>query len=117
MSSPAPHQPATYLRRVNELAEQLLTADDPYDVAVQLWETSGRAVEASALSGSICALWGALTDWVECRRDEEEFARGEMVRAARAWLALNVDDPDAVDRYFEYWLHEVCGYERRSDSR
>jgi hypothetical protein len=59
-----------------------------------------------------CALWGALTDWVEVKPDEEDIARAEMIRAAREWLALNPHDSDAVDAYLDYWLHDVCGYER-----
>ncbi len=49
------------------------------------------------------ALWDALTDWVECKPEEEHRARAEMVGAAREWLALNSADDGAVDSYFECW--------------
>jgi hypothetical protein len=35
-----------------------------------------------------------------------------MVRAAREWLAVGARDSNAVARYFDYWLHDVCGHER-----
>ncbi|MEU4483171.1 hypothetical protein AB0F68_34730 [Micromonospora sp. NPDC023966] len=63
-------------------------------------------------AGSIYCLRGALTDWVELKPDEEERAFAEMARAAREWLALDPRDSGTVRRYFDYWLYDVCGYER-----
>lgn len=101
-----------YLEHTRELAELLLHADDPYDIGIRLWSEGMDSVRVGPYAGSICALWGALTDWVECKPDEEDLARTEMVNAAREWLSLNLDDVDAVNRYFDHWLHDVCGYER-----
>jgi hypothetical protein len=93
---------------------ELLAADDPYEVAWRLW---GRRLEdcPSVLAGNLMALWGALTDWVECKPGEELTAKREMVRAAREWLALDHDDREAVEGYLDYWLHDVCGYARSSE--
>ncbi|MET8147598.1 hypothetical protein ACIBSW_06695 [Actinoplanes sp. NPDC049668] len=116
MSSSAPDDTvAMYLRRIEALTAQLITADDPYQVGVELWSVSLGTLEAGTLSGNMCALWGALTDWAERKPDEEPAAKAEMVRAAQAWLALDPHDHEAVESYFDYWLHGVCRYERDTD--
>ncbi len=113
MSSPARDDVlSAYLQGFRTLAQQLLTADDPYEVGLQLWGASGRADEVGELSGNLCARWGALTDWEERKPHERGVARAEMVRAAREWLAIDPQDGNAVDVYLDYWLHDVCGYER-----
>jgi len=35
-----------------------------------------------------------------------------MVRSAREWLSLDLADREAVERYLDYWVHDVCGYAR-----
>jgi hypothetical protein len=113
MSSPATDDAASaYLGQINALAAQVLTATDPYEVGVKLWGTSGHALLTELLAGSLWRLWGSLTDWVELKPAEADLAKTEMVRAAREWLTLNLNDGDAVGRYFDYWLYDVCGYER-----
>ncbi|MEU7655716.1 hypothetical protein AB0C42_29265 [Micromonospora taraxaci] len=37
-----------------------------------------------------------------------------MARPGREWLALDSHDSHAVRRYVDYWLYDVCGYERPS---
>jgi hypothetical protein len=69
-------------------------------------------LEAEESAGRLYLIWGALTDWVELRPDEEQLTMSEMLRGAREWLTL-CDDRDAVDRYFDHWLYDVCGYKRR----
>jgi hypothetical protein len=61
---------SAYLDLTRQRAEQLLRADDPYDVALQLWGDSAKFL-TSEHSGNMSALWGALTDWVERKPDEE----------------------------------------------
>jgi hypothetical protein len=103
---------SAYLDLTRQRADQLLRADDPYDIALQLWGDSLAVVAAGEYAGSMSALWGALTDWVETKPDEEAGAKAEMIRAAQEWLALDPHDGDAVCRYFDHWLHDVCGYKR-----
>jgi hypothetical protein len=103
---------SAYLDLTRDRAEQLLHADDPYDVGLQYMSGTINVLTSGEYAGSMCALWGALTDWVELRPAEEDSAKAEMLRAAREWLALNPRDSDAVARYFDYWLHDVCGYKR-----
>lgn len=78
-------------------------------------ETLG-VITSGEYAGSMYCLWGALTDWVELKPDEEARACAEMARAAREWLALDPRDSDAVCRYFDHWLYDVCGYKRRNPS-
>ncbi|ETK33070.1 hypothetical protein MPTA5024_26460 [Microbispora sp. ATCC PTA-5024] len=40
---------------------------------------------------SMYNLWGDLTDWVELKPAEEDLVKADMVRAAREWLALNLE--------------------------
>jgi len=104
---------AEYLVHLERLSEQLLTAADPYEVALRIWgDSMGAVSESCVLAHPMWLLWGALTDWVECKPEETELAKTQMVRAAQAWLALDRTDSATVDRYFDYWLYEVCGYER-----
>ena len=104
---------SAYLERARELAEQILRADDPYDLGLQLSGEAANAMSIGEDAGRMWWLWGALTDWVELKPDEEDRAFAEMARAAREWLALDPHDRDAVLRYFDHWLYDVCGYERR----
>ncbi|MFG1841698.1 hypothetical protein ACGFH8_25120 [Micromonospora sp. NPDC049175] len=90
--------------------EQLVTAQDPYEVGMELWDASGRA--AGELAYNMQLIWGALTDWVELKPEDGQQARAEMQRAAREWLALDSADRTAVERYLDDWVHDVCGYDR-----
>jgi hypothetical protein len=103
---------SAYLGRARDLAEQILRADDPYDLGMQFMGETLDVITIGEYAGSMYCLWGALTDWVELKPDEEDSAFAEMVRAAREWLALDPHDRDAVRRYFDHWLYDVCGYER-----
>ncbi|MBM7490776.1 hypothetical protein JOD64_001998 [Micromonospora luteifusca] len=114
MSSSDDEAWSAYLERVRNLAEQVLRADDPYDLGLQFMGETIDVISIGEYAVSMYNLWGALTDWVELKPDEEERAFAEMTRAARDWLALDPRDSEAVRRYFDYWLYDVCGYERRS---
>ena len=99
----APGRPARHARlrwhRLDSLALQFM--GDTLDV-----------LTIGDFAGSMYVLWGELTDWVELKPDEQGRAETEMVRAAREWLALDRRDSKGVARYFDYWLHDVCGHER-----
>jgi hypothetical protein len=99
-----------HLNEITGLAGQLLTAENPYEVGLQLW--GGAMSHPGELAGNVQALWGSLTDWVERKPAEQDLATAEMVRAAHEWLALDLSSRGNVDRYLDYWLHDVCGYAR-----
>ncbi|WP_084259194.1 hypothetical protein [Microtetraspora malaysiensis] len=103
---------SAYLERTRDLAEQLLRANDPYDVGLELMGETIEVFTIGDWAGSMYTLWGDLTDWVELKPAEEELAQAEMVRAAREWLALNPRDSDAVGRYFDHWLYDVFGHDQ-----
>ncbi|SCE96420.1 hypothetical protein GA0070607_3745 [Micromonospora coriariae] len=108
---PIPEQPA-FLARMHLLATEVGEASDVYAAGLRLWEEAGRAVEAGELAGNLCALWGALTDWVELKPDEADQAEAAMRQAAQDWLGVDQADRCAVERYLDHWLHDICGYER-----
>jgi hypothetical protein len=103
---------SAYLDLTRRRAEQLLQTVDPYDVALQFMGDTLDVLTIGDFAGSMYVLWGELTDWVELKPDEQDRAEAEMVRAAREWLAPDPRDSNAVARYFDYWLHDVCGHER-----
>ncbi|MGQ5262828.1 hypothetical protein ACTWLT_18980 [Micromonospora sp. ZYX-F-536] len=98
--------------RARDLAEQILRADEPYDLGLLFMGETLDVMTIGEYADSMYCVWGALTDWVELKPDEQDRAFAEMTRAAREWLALDPHDNDAVFRYFDYWLYDVCGYER-----
>ncbi|MFG1651918.1 hypothetical protein ACGFIE_18540 [Micromonospora sp. NPDC049275] len=103
-----------YMREVTALAESLIAAKDPYEVALDIHGVSAHASIEVDPAGYVYLIWGELTDWVELKPDEHEQAAAEMVRAAREWLSLDLADREAVARYLDYWVHDVCGYARRA---
>ncbi|MCP3785495.1 hypothetical protein NLX85_19225 [Micromonospora sp. A3M-1-15] len=100
------------LHEINQLLRRILVADRAYEAAVDLWGELGPPEVDDALRISLYLQWAALTGWVELNPEEEQEANLEMVRAAQEWLALDLADDAALDRYFDHWLHEVLGYAR-----
>jgi hypothetical protein len=109
VSSPDDTASSAYLEHTRDLAGQLLRANDPYEVGLRLWSYSMGVTDPGEYAGGICALWGALTDWVELKPHEEALAKEHMVKAAREWLALDPHDSVAIRRYFAHWLDDVMG--------
>ncbi|MEU6428251.1 hypothetical protein ABZ860_20350 [Microbispora sp. NPDC046973] len=103
-----------YLERTRELAGQLLHADDPYDVGLQLMGDTIEVIITGEYEYAVSMynLWGDLTDRMELKPAEGDLAKAEMVRAAREWLALDCRDSDAVKRYFDHWLHDILHHDR-----
>ncbi|MDN3355873.1 hypothetical protein [Actinomadura sp. DC4] len=92
MDGPDDEAWSAYLDLTRRRSEQLLDADDPYEVALQLMgDTANIFSIGEEFVGSMYALWGALTDWGELKPagGARPRAESEMVRAAREWLALN----------------------------
>jgi len=88
----------------------------PYDAGRAIWATALGA-SGSGRDGSHCwalwLLWGSLTDWVENKPAEAGEAEAAMRRAASEWLGV-VDDELRWRQYFERWLYDEMGYERKS---
>lgn len=59
-------------------------------------------------------IWGALTDWIENRPEETKTAEEKMSQAAREWIELNSESPQAMNAYFDRWVYDEMGYERDS---
>lgn len=100
------------MQQVTVLAKDLLASDDPYEVALEIHGISAHASTEFESAGSVYLIWGELTDWMELKTEENEQAEAEMVRAAREWLSLDPANREAVARYLDYWVHDVCGYAR-----
>ena len=58
---------------------------------------------------SLWLMWGALTDWVENKPEEQPQAEAFMLRAAREWLALG-EEKYALTAYFDRCLCDELGY-------
>lgn len=83
-------------------------------VAGDIHGMSAHAMIEVYPAGSMYLIWGEPTDRVELKPDEHDQAIAEMVRAAREWLSLDLANHEAVARYLDYWVHDVCGYARRA---
>lgn len=89
---------------------------EPYAAGREMW---GEAMSASGQGrdGSHCyvvwLLWGALTDWAECKPAETVQAEAAMRRAAAEWLEV-ADDESRWRPFFDRWLYDEMGYERKS---
>ncbi|MEV1321216.1 hypothetical protein AB0J14_34660 [Micromonospora arborensis] len=103
-----------YLREVTALAKSLIAAEDPYEVALDIHGVSAHASLEVEPAGFVWLIWGDLTDRVELNPDGHEQAAAEMVRAAREWLSLDLANREAMARYLDYWVHDVCRYARRA---
>ena len=95
---PAP----AYLDDVRALMRQVVTVGDPSVPAAAIVAAVADHLETEDFATSLYLVWGALSDW------EQDSAAD----AAREWLALDHQDREAVRRYFDHWLHDVCGYDR-----
>lgn len=100
------------MQQVTALAEELVATDDPYEVALEIYGVSALASLEIEPAGFVWLIWGELTDRMELKPDETEQAAAEMVRSAREGLSLDLADREAVERYLDYWVHDVCGYAR-----
>ncbi|MFJ7949822.1 hypothetical protein ACIQ6K_40585 [Streptomyces sp. NPDC096354] len=102
---------------VRTQAAAMLDGDaSPYDLALEIWrlamgEWPGLDGDESRIS--LHLIWGALTDWVELRPTETDQAEAHMATAAREWLTIE-GDQQAEAEYFDRWVHDILGYERRA---
>ena len=88
----------------------------PYDAGRKIWDIAmSKASESKDILNPLWLIWGALTDWVENKPDEQAKAEHEMLRAAREWLSLNPDDQAAKSAYLDRWVYDEMGYERKNE--
>lgn len=99
---------AETLARVGALVETLLTADEPYWMAVDVMSAAGDALVTSLTACALYQLWSGLTDWYELKPDDRAAAVAAMRRAAREWPGIK-DAPAARDAYFESWSEVISG--------
>ncbi len=91
-----------YLDEIRVLMQHVVTADDPAIPAAAIMAALDEHLDTEDFATSLYLLWAALGEWEQ----------DQAVEAAREWLALDHRDRRAVSRYFDHWLHDVCGYDR-----
>jgi len=97
-------QGPAYLDEMRELMRQVIAADDPAVPAASILAALHDHLETEEFATSLYLVWGCL--------GESEWESDRAADAAREWLALDHHDHEAVRRYYDHWLFEVCGYER-----
>jgi hypothetical protein len=86
----------------------------PYEAGRAIWAEAMREISAQPdIMHPMWLIWGALTDRVEVRPLEEHAAEESMMRAAREWLAISPANEDARRVYFDRWIYDELGYERK----
>ncbi|MCX2971731.1 MULTISPECIES: hypothetical protein [Streptomyces] len=102
---------------VRAYAEAIMKGDaSPYEPALEILglASGGHPVDDGDEAGNwLVLIWGELTDWVELQPAEADQAEAHMVTAAREWLTVE-GDQEAEAHYFDRWLYDVLGFERRS---
>jgi hypothetical protein len=72
---------------------------------------------AAEIPASLYLIWGALTDEMDApgrgSPEQDDAAVRHMKQAAAEWLTV-VDSPKDRAVYLERWVHDECGYERKS---
>lgn len=113
--------PQEALATVRVQAEELAVGTvSPYAAGREIHSTAMSAANGDSPDAEQCwalwLLWGALTDWVELKPDEQSQAEESMRRAAKEWLQLP-DGELAWRRYFDHWLYSEMGMKRpKNDS-
>ncbi|WP_326753965.1 hypothetical protein OIE73_21090 [Streptomyces hirsutus] len=91
----------------------------PYDLAMEILGLASGGLpvdpDEEADVGHV-GIWGELTDWVELRPAEADQAEAHMIAAAHEWLTVE-GDREAEAHYFDRWLHDILGFERRTRLR
>jgi hypothetical protein len=105
----------TELHRIESIMRNMVAGkSNPYDEGREIWTSSMRSIEQEPdVMHPFWLIWGALTDWVELRPSETDIAEEKMLRAAREWLALSPTDGTSRLAYFDRWIYEELGYERK----
>ena len=69
------------------------------------------------IPASLYLIWGALTDEMDApgrgSPEQDDAAVRHMKQAAAEWLTV-VDLPKDRAAYLDRWVHDECGYERKS---
>ena len=98
-----------------EMKRMLEGCAEPYSAGREIWEIAfAHASISPEVVWPLWLIWGALTDWVEVKPEEEAKAKKEMLRASGEWLALNRHDADSRRAYLDRWVYDELGIERQS---
>jgi hypothetical protein len=119
--------PDGFLERTVAHAELVVAAEDggpTYDAGIAF-----QSLAMSGMSGTpeghyvaeepsrLYLIWGALTDAMDApgrgSPEQDVAAVRDMKRAAAEWLAV-VGEPEPRSAYLDRWVHDECGYERKS---
>ena len=108
--------PQEALAAIRVHSEELVAGTvNPYEAGREIHSTAMSAASGDSTDAEQCwalwLLWGALTDWVEMKPNEQAEAEESMRRAAEEWLALYDGEPQ-WRRYFDHWLYTEMGMER-----
>ena len=97
-----------------EMRRMIAGESVPYDGALKIWGEAMRLTPQSReVMWPLWLIWGALTDRVETQSHDDEETSREIMRAAKAWLALDIDDEAERKAYLDRWVYEEgLGYHR-----
>jgi hypothetical protein len=93
-----------YLDELRPLMGRVIASDDPSIPAAEILAALHDHLETEIFATSLYLVWGCL--------GESEWESDRAADAAREWLGLDHHDLDAVRRYYDRWLYDVCGYQR-----
>jgi hypothetical protein len=109
-----------FVKKIDALSKSLLLEEgSPYKIGRELWSTSFRLAsdkKITDMSWPLWLIWGALTDGIDgpYGKDPEHIIEIEskMRRAAKEWLLVS-SHKGKRNQYFDRWVYEECGYERK----
>jgi hypothetical protein len=86
-------------------------------LAMSAMSRTPEGEHAAEISASLYLIWGALTDEMDApgggSPEQDDAAVRHMKQAAAEWLTV-VDLPKDRAAYLDRWVHDECGYERKS---
>src|ERR1700744_5535208 len=111
-----------FINNVNDLVRLLLARSNrAYDIGLELTSLASRGMldkSVDALAEPLFLIWASLTESFDEARgrepNEDASASSMMIRAAKEWTAIS-SDATGRELYFDRWMYEECGYERRSN--
>jgi hypothetical protein len=101
------------LAAIESEMRRMIAGAKPYECGWNIWGAALSHTKSPDVMHPLWLIWGALTDWYEMQPSESEQAERAMVRAASEWLALSLDNQEARDAYFQRWVYDEMGYERK----
>ncbi|MEU5964304.1 hypothetical protein ABZ777_24130 [Micromonospora parva] len=86
-------------------------------LAMSAMSKTPEGESASSTPSALYLIWGALTDEMDApgrgSPEQDAAAVRHMKQAAAEWLTV-VESPEDRTTYLDRWVHDECGYERKS---